>query len=147
MRLLAWPTRFVVRLVGAIVIPRLVWFARRVAGGARLVAQIIIRLWAGRPSLDATAPRRAIASVRLAALAALLLYLALFGRVAPPVFEALRSPDPWTREGLVVLLMVAGLGGDALRYCRLAIRPVAAVAAPGTQSQAQQRRWWQAVPE
>lgn len=137
----------VARLVGASIILRLVWFAKRVAGGAWLLARITIRLWAGRPSLGATAPGWAIGGVRLAALAGLLLYLAFFGRVAPPVTEALRSADPWTREGLVVLLLVAWLGGDALRYCRLAIRPGGAVAAPGTQSQAHQRPWRHTVPE
>ena len=131
MQLLVWlvwfPTRLA-RLVGTIIIPRLVRFAKRVAEGAWLVARIIFQLWTGRPSLAATAPRWAFDGVRLAALAALLLYLELFRRVAPPVIEALRSPDPWTQEGLAVLLIVAWLGGDALRYCRLAIRPGGALA-------------------
>ena len=88
----AWPARFATRVarvarvarpVGAIVLPRLVWFAKRLAEGARLVAQIIIRLWAGRPGLDAAAPRWAIDTVRLAALAALLLYLEFSGASRP----------------------------------------------------------------
>lgn len=149
MVLLVWPVGFamrVARFVGAI-IPRWVWFAKRVAGGACLFGRIILRLWAGRPSLVATAPRWAIDGVRWAALAAVVLYLAFFGRVAPPVINAMRSADPWTREGFVVLLLVVWLGGDAVRYCRLAIRPGGAVAAPGTQSQAHQRRWRHTVPE
>jgi hypothetical protein len=148
MILLAWPVSFatrVARLIRAIII-RLVWFAKRVAGGAWLFARILIRLWAGRPSLGATAPRWAIRGVRLAALAALLLYAAFFGGVAPPVIEAVRGADPWTREGMVVLLLLVWLGGDALRYCRLAIRPGGAAAAQGTQSQAYQPRWRHAVP-
>ena len=123
MQLLVWLVLFparLARLVGTIVIPRLVRFANRakgrhrltverVAEGAGLVARIIFQLWTGRPSLAATAPRWAFDSVRLAALAAVLLYLELFRRVAPPVAEALRSPDPWTLEGLAVLLIVAWL--------------------------------------
>ena len=68
------------------------------------------------------APVGAHVFLRLAASVGLLLSLAILWCVVPSVIEALRCPDPWTREGLLVLLVVAWVGCDALRYGRLAIR-------------------------
>ena len=88
----------------------------------RFVQGIAIRLRERHPSLDAGAPSLAHFTLRLAAWVGLSICLAILLRVAPSVTEALRSPDPWTREGLVVLLVVAWLGLDALSYGRLAVR-------------------------
>lgn len=100
MKLPAWPWRFV----------------------KRFVQGIAIRLSETHPSLAAGAPRLAHFTFRLAAWGGLLICLTILLRVAPSVAEALRSPDPWAREGLVVLLLLGWVGLDALIYGRLAVR-------------------------
>ena len=100
MTLPAWPFRFV----------------------KRFVQGIAIRLRERHPSLDAGAPSLARFTFRLAAWGGLSICLTILLGVAPSVAEALRSPDPWTPEGFVVLLLVAWVGLDALSYGRLAIR-------------------------
>lgn len=86
-----------------------------------LVPGFIIRLRERPPSLHASAPWCAWVTLRLAASAGLLLCLVILWLVVPSVIEALRSPDPGRGEGFVVLLIVAWVGCDALRYGRLAI--------------------------
>ena len=86
----------------------------------RFVAGIIIRRREGLPSLD-RAPSWARVIARLAASGGLLLCLAICSLVVPSVIDASRSPHPWTPEGFWVLLIVACVGCDALRYGRLAI--------------------------
>lgn len=100
MKLPAWPLRF----------------------AKRFVQGIAIRLRERHPSLAVGAPSLAHFTFRLAAWVGLLICLTILLRVAPSVTEALRSPDPWTREGLVVLLLLAWVGLDALIYGRLAVR-------------------------
>ena len=87
----------------------------------RLVVGSIIRQREERPGLDAKAPCGVHVIFRLAALAGMSLCLAILWLVVPSVIEALKSPAPWTREGLAVLLVVAWVGCDALRYGRLAV--------------------------
>ncbi len=88
----------------------------------RFVQGIAIRLRERQPSLAAGAPNGARVALRLAAAVGSFLCLAVLRFVMPSAIEALRSPNPWTPEGLVVLLVPAWVGLDALIYGRLAIR-------------------------
>lgn len=87
----------------------------------RLIVGSIIRQREERPCLGAKAPWGVHAIFRLAALAGISLCLAILWLVAPSVISAMNSPDPWTREGLGVLLVLAWVGRDALTYGRLVI--------------------------
>ena len=94
---------------------------RLLAWLGRFVVGVLIRLREGCPGLHAGAPVWAWVTLRLAASVGLLLCLAILSLVAPSVIEALRSPNPWTREGVVVFLAVAWVIRDALTCGRLAI--------------------------
>ncbi len=92
-------------------------------GFARFFQGFIIWLFGWLPGLGDRAPSWARRIFRPAALAGAGLCVALLWLVLPSVIEALKSPDPWTREGFVVLSIVAWVGWDAVRYGRLAIGP------------------------